>query len=182
MRLSTGHGPASASCLVIVQLSRREQTAPLRAVRVRRQGGEHFILAGNLMNTGGMTDRIFEIIELMLVWLIFTGTAEVWRVNQHFAVDILPSALAGSRYHEAYRAFVAVAGLLFVAVFTWKSLELLLRADDLSPYFSLPRRLWYAAMPVNGALMVLFSLRQLWTMLASARGGPRPGSVPGDRR
>jgi len=130
----------------------------------------------------GSLDWSDEIIELMLVWLIFTGTAEVWRVNQHFAVDILPSALAGSRYHEAYRAFVAVAGLLFVAVFTWKSLELLLRADDLSPYFSLPRRLWYAAMPVNGALMVLFSLRQLWTMLASARGGRCPGSSSGDRR
>ena len=120
----------------------------------------------------GSLDWSDEIIELMLVWMIFTGTAEVWRVNQHFAVDIVPLMLRGSRFEKAYSVFVTLAGLVFIAIFTWKSFELFLRADDLSPYFSWPRRLWYAAMPFNGALMVIFSLRQLWTTLARSPGVP----------
>ena len=129
----------------------------------------------------GSLDWSDEIIELMLVWMIFTGTAEVWRVNQHFAVDIVPLMLRGGRYAKAYSAFVTLAGLVFIAIFTWKASDLFLRAYDLSPYFSWPRRLWYGAMPINGTLMVAFSLRQLWTTLTNgpARKTELPGSVAG---
>ncbi|OFX05211.1 MAG: hypothetical protein A3D94_08045 [Alphaproteobacteria bacterium RIFCSPHIGHO2_12_FULL_66_14] len=59
-----------------------------------------------------------------------------------------------------------MAGLLFIAIFTYKSFELCQRAIDVSPYFSLPRRLWYAARPISGFLMMLFSVRRLWMALA----------------
>lgn len=127
----------------------------------------------------GSLDWSDEILELMLAWMIFTGTAEVWRINQHFAVDIVPLMLRGSRYEKAYSVFVTLAGLVFIAIFTWKSFDLFMRADDLSPYFSWPRRFWYAAMPCNGALMVIFSLRQLWTTLTRA---PADASVQPDPR
>jgi TRAP-type C4-dicarboxylate transport system permease small subunit len=109
-----------------------------------------------------------EIIELMLVWLIFCGSAEVWRINQHFAVDLVPLMFEGSRYEKAFRAFISFGCLVFIAVFTYRSFDLFQRAIDVSPYFSLPRQLWYAAMPVNGALMVGFSARQLVTILRTS--------------
>jgi TRAP-type C4-dicarboxylate transport system permease small subunit len=106
-----------------------------------------------------------EIIELMLVWMIFCGSAEVWRVNQHFAVDLVPLLITGTRFEKAFRAFISFGCLVFIAIFTYRSFDLFQRATDVSPYFSWPRKLWYGAMPVNGALMVAFSLRQLTTIL-----------------
>jgi TRAP-type C4-dicarboxylate transport system permease small subunit len=106
-----------------------------------------------------------EIIELMLVWLIFCGSAEVWRINQHFAVDLVPLMIEGTRFDKAFRAFISLGCLVFIAIFTYRSFDLFQRATDVSPYFSWPRKLWYGAMPINGALMVAFSTRQLLTIL-----------------
>lgn len=106
-----------------------------------------------------------EVIELMLVWLIFCGSAEVWRLNQHFAVDLLPLLIEGTRFEKAFRAFISFGCLVFIAIFTYRSFDLFQRAIDVSPYFSWPRKLWYGAMPFNGALMMGFSVRQLVTIL-----------------
>ena len=106
-----------------------------------------------------------EIIELMLVWMIFCGSAEVWRINQHFAVDLIPLTIEGTRFEKPLKAFISLGCLVFIAIFTYRSFDLFQRATDVSPYFSWPRKLWYGAMPVNGALMVGFSLRQLTTIL-----------------
>jgi TRAP-type C4-dicarboxylate transport system permease small subunit len=106
-----------------------------------------------------------EVIELMLVWLVFCGSAEVWRLNQHFAVDFVPLMFEATRFAKAFKLFISFGGLVFIAIFTYRSYDLFQRATDVSPYFSWPRKLWYGAMPFNGALMVGFSLRQLTTIL-----------------
>jgi TRAP-type C4-dicarboxylate transport system permease small subunit len=106
-----------------------------------------------------------EIIELMLVWMVFLGSAEVWRLNQHFAVDFVPLMFEGTWLAKGFKAFISLGCLVFIAVFTYRSYDLFQRATDVSPYFSWSRKLWYGAMPFNGALMVLFSLRQLIEIL-----------------
>jgi TRAP-type C4-dicarboxylate transport system permease small subunit len=106
-----------------------------------------------------------EVIELMLVWLVFCGSAEVWRLNQHFAVDFIPLMFEATRFAKAFKIFISLGCLVFIAIFTYRSYDLFQRATDVSPYFSWPRKLWYGAMPFNGALMVGFSLRQLITFL-----------------
>lgn len=116
-----------------------------------------------------------EIIELMLVWMIFLSAAEVWRMNQHFAVDLLPLMLEGTKAEKPIKLVIAVGSIVFIGIFTHRSYELFQRATDVSPYFSLPRKLWYGAMPLSGLLMLGFSQRQLVTLIAtpvSAR--PRP--------
>lgn len=115
------------------------------------------------------TDWSDEIIELMMVWLVFCGSAEVWRMRQHFFVEIGSVLMAATRWNKAYRVAIALGCLAFVAIFTYQSSDLFMRAVDESPYFSLPRRLWYAAMPVNGFLMCLFSLRELYALLLPGR-------------
>jgi TRAP-type C4-dicarboxylate transport system permease small subunit len=125
----------------------------------------------------GKLDWNDEIIELFLVWLIFTGSAELWRINQHFAVDVVPIMLEGSRYEKSFRIFLLVGCLIFISIFTYRSFDLFQRAIDVSPYFSLPRRLWYAAMPVNGLLMVLFSLRRLVMLIGQSAKDSRPPSA-----
>jgi TRAP-type C4-dicarboxylate transport system permease small subunit len=117
----------------------------------------------------GSLDWSDEILELMLVWLIFCGTAEVWRIRQHFHVEIVPLMLKARRYEHGYRIAIMFACFLFIAIFTNQSFDLCMRAGDLSPYFSWPRRLWYASMPFAGALMALFSLRELYELLVADR-------------
>ena len=117
----------------------------------------------------GSTDWSDEIIELMVVWMVFCGSAEVWRMRGHFFVEIIPMMMKSTHYDRAYRVFVACAGLLFVAIFTYQSFDLFMRAVDESPYFSLTRRLWYGALPLNGLLMCLFSLRELYELLLPVR-------------
>jgi TRAP-type C4-dicarboxylate transport system permease small subunit len=122
-----------------------------------------------------------EVIELMLVWLIFCGSAEVWRLNQHFAVDFVPLMFEATRFAKAFKAFISLGCLVFIAIFAYRSYDLFQRATDVSPYFSWPRKLWYGAMPFNGALMLGFSLRQLTTILLTpaadfmAKKHPPPG-------
>jgi TRAP-type C4-dicarboxylate transport system permease small subunit len=127
-----------------------------------------------VLMTANVTDRFVniakldwndEIIELMLVWLVFLGSAEVWRLNQHFAVDFVPLMFEGTRLAKPYKAFISLGCLVFIAIFTYRSYDLFERATDVSPYFSWPRKLWYGAMPFNGALMMGLSLRQLVTIL-----------------
>lgn len=122
-----------------------------------------------------------EVIELMLVWLVFCGSAEVWRMNQHFAVDFVPLMFEVTRFAKAFKIFISLGCLVFIAIFTYRSYDLFQRASDVSPYFSWPRKLWYGAMPFNGVLMVAFSLRQLTTILLTpaadlmVRKHPPPG-------
>lgn len=125
-----------------------------------------------------------EIIELMLAWMIFLASAEVWRMNQHFAVDLVPTMIEGTALAKPFKIFIALGCLVFVAIFTYRSFDLFQRASDVSPYFSLPRKLWLGSMPCSGALMVLFSLRQIATLVltpsqrnvAKDRGGIGSGS------
>ena len=106
----------------------------------------------------------------MLVWMVFLGSAEVWRNNQHFAVDLVPLMFEGTRMAKWFRAFISLGCLVFIAIFTYRSYDLFQRATDVSPYFSWPRKLWYGAMPCERALMVGFSLRQIGRTPAHAGG------------
>jgi TRAP-type C4-dicarboxylate transport system permease small subunit len=156
----------------------------LRGVSVALLVGILVLMVASVVNRFfpfGSLDWSDEILELMLVWMIFTGTAEVWRVNQHFAVEIGPLMVQGTRFERTYRAFIILACLVFIGIFTWKSLDLFLRADDLSPYFSWSRRLWYGAMPLNGLLMMLFSLRQLRAILPgkARKSADQPSTIVG---
>jgi TRAP-type C4-dicarboxylate transport system permease small subunit len=140
----------------------------LRAAAVALLIGILILMVANVTNrfiNFAKLDWNDEIIELMLVWMVFLGSAEVWRLNQHFAVDLVPLMFEGTRFEKPFRAFISFGCLVFIAIFTYRSFDLYQRATDVSPYFSLPRKLWYGAMPVNGVLMVLFSLRQLTTIL-----------------
>lgn len=140
----------------------------LRAVAVALLVGILVLMVANVFNrfvNVFTLDWNDEIIELMLVWMIFLGSAEVWRINQHFAVDLVPLMLEGTRFEKPLKVFISLGCLVFIAIFTYRSFDLFQRASDVSSYFSLPRRLWYGAMPFSGALMAMFSVRQLMTML-----------------
>jgi TRAP-type C4-dicarboxylate transport system permease small subunit len=129
----------------------------------------------NRILTVGTMDWSDEVIEFLTIWMVFCGSAEVWRTRQHFFVETVPGLVGATAHARAFQVLLALACLAFIAVFTWQSFELFQRAVDESPYFSLSRRLWYGAMPLNGALMTLFSVRELYA-LAAQRSTPPAAS------
>jgi TRAP-type C4-dicarboxylate transport system permease small subunit len=108
-----------------------------------------------------------EVVELAFAWMVFLGTAAVWRSHEHIAIDFIPQALAGSRVGRALDLVLGLLSLGFLAVFTWQGWRLTVLARDTSPMLTLPRPLWYAVLPVSGLVMIGYTLRGLWARFPS---------------
>ena len=112
-----------------------------------------------------------EIIELAFAWMVFLGTALVWINREHITIDFIPQALAGT---AAGRVIEVVAGLLvlwFLVVFTWQGWLLTLQSvGNTTPMLTLPKPLWYAAIPVSGCVMIVYTVSHT---LKAIRSAPR---------
>lgn len=106
-----------------------------------------------------------EIIELAFAWTVFFGSAALWRQRQHFRADMLVIALGKGMPRIAAEIAIELANLTFLAVFTWLACDLWLMANDVTSILGLPRRIWYAAMPLAGAVMIVYSLRDILLLL-----------------
>jgi TRAP-type C4-dicarboxylate transport system permease small subunit len=108
-----------------------------------------------------------EVARLCFVWMVFLGAASAVRRGAHFRLHLLIDRLGpGLR-----RATDLVVGLLVVVfggvlvaggVAMWP-----VARRQVSDSLELSMVWFYGALPVGGALMILFSLPQLWRL---ARG------------
>jgi TRAP-type transport system small permease protein len=112
-----------------------------------------------------------EIIELLFAWLVFAGAASLWRERGHFAVDLLVARLDGTALAEGLRMLLAALCIVFLAVVTVFSWQMLVSASDDSPVFAISKRFWYGVMPVSAVIMIGYSLRDF---VAAARALARP--------
>jgi TRAP-type C4-dicarboxylate transport system permease small subunit len=100
-----------------------------------------------------------EIVELAFAWMVFTGTAAVWRSHEHITVDFIPQALAGTRAGRVLDVIANVLVLGFLVVFTWQGWLLTIQSgSNTSPMLTLPKPLWYAVIPVSGLLMIVYTV------------------------
>jgi TRAP-type C4-dicarboxylate transport system permease small subunit len=106
-----------------------------------------------------------EVARLCFVWMIFLGAALAVRYSGHFRLHLLIDRLSARA-----RRRVDVAVLLVVIVFAF---VLLAGGMAIAP---IARRqvtdsleismLWfYGALPVGGALMIVYAVPQLWALL-----------------
>lgn len=103
-----------------------------------------------------------EILELIYAALVFYGAAAVWASGGHFSVgDWISGLLPGERARAFYRLIVQILSVLFLAVFLWYSIQLVMRASELSTVFQIPKSVMYSCMPVSSAIMLLYALRDL---------------------
>jgi TRAP-type C4-dicarboxylate transport system permease small subunit len=102
-----------------------------------------------------------EIVELIFAWMVFLGTAAVWRSNEHITIDFIPQALAGTRAGRVLEAVVCLLILAFLAVFTWQGWLLTLQAvGNRTPILELPKPAWYVVVPMSGVVMIGYTLRR----------------------
>lgn len=103
-----------------------------------------------------------EIIELLYAYLVFYGAAALWILRGHISVgDWIEKSIENPRRRHLYRTFIELLVLGFAAVFFYYSLRLTILALDVTNVFAIPKRVLYSCMPVAGAIMVIYSLRNI---------------------
>jgi TRAP-type C4-dicarboxylate transport system permease small subunit len=103
-----------------------------------------------------------EIIELLYAYMVFYGAAALWILRGHICVgDWIEKSIVNQRLRHLYRAFIELLVLGFAAVFFYYSLRLTILALDVTNVFAIPKRVLYSCMPVAGAIMVVYSLRNI---------------------
>jgi len=103
-----------------------------------------------------------EILEMLYGALVFYGAAAVWVSHDHFSVgDWLSKRLPGKRSRLVYRFLVELCSLVFIAVFFKYSLDLTLATSERTTAFAMPKTWLYACMPIGGAIMTAYSVKNL---------------------
>jgi TRAP-type C4-dicarboxylate transport system permease small subunit len=102
-----------------------------------------------------------EVIEWAFAWMVFLGTAVLWRERTHFRVDLIPNWLTGSRAGYILEIFLSLLSLVFFLVFTYEGGVLTMRTTDNSPILDLPKAFWYVIMPISGAAILGYTIRDL---------------------
>jgi TRAP-type C4-dicarboxylate transport system permease small subunit len=104
-----------------------------------------------------------EIIELLYAYLVFYGAAALWITRGHISVgDWIGGALVKHpRMRHLFRAAVETLVLVFVLIFFYYSQQLTERAIDVTNVFAIPKKVLYSCMPAAGAIMIVYSLRNI---------------------
>ena len=114
-----------------------------------------------------------EIVELAFAWMVFMGTAAVWRSREHITIDFIPQALAGTRAGRVLDAVVNVLVLGFLGVFTWQGWLLTLQSrGNTTPMLTLPKPLWYVTIPLAGLLMIGYTVARIVEDLRGGEAAP----------
>ncbi len=105
-----------------------------------------------------------EIVELAFAWMIFLCAADLCRQRKHFVVDLIPNLLAGTRTGRVLGIVLSLLSLAFLLVFTYQGIQLSILATDRSPYFELPKILWYGSLAISGLIMTGYAIRDSWLL------------------
>jgi TRAP-type C4-dicarboxylate transport system permease small subunit len=108
-----------------------------------------------------------EIARLCFVWVVFLGAAVGVKRGAHFGLHLLVDKLP-----ERARCLAAFVTPLVIITFSCVLVVQGLAFLEIGRFQQLPvmgiSKVWiYAAMPVGGALMILYSLQSLWRMVRS---------------
>ncbi|MGE5255546.1 MAG: TRAP transporter small permease [Hyphomicrobiales bacterium] len=104
-----------------------------------------------------------EIIELLYAYLVFYGAAALWITREHFSVGdwIGRKVITNATVRHMYRLVLEVLVLVFVLVFFYYSFRLTAMAQDVTNVFAIPKRVLYSCMPIAGAVMIVYSIRNI---------------------
>jgi TRAP-type C4-dicarboxylate transport system permease small subunit len=104
-----------------------------------------------------------EIIELFYAYLVFYGAAALWISKGHISVGdwIGSKIIQKATGRHLYRMVLESIALVFALIFFYYSLRLTALARDVTNVFAIPKSVLYSCMPVAGAIMILYSIRNI---------------------
>ena len=108
-----------------------------------------------------------EVARLCFVWMVFLGAASAVRRGAHFRLHLLIDRF-GPRLRRATDLLVGLLVVVFGGVLVAGGVAMWpVARRQVTDSLELSMLWFYGALPVGGALMILFSLPHLWRM---ARG------------
>ena len=106
-----------------------------------------------------------EVARLCFVWMVFLGAAVAVRRGAHFRLHLLIDRF-GPRLRYATDVAVGVLVLVFGAVLVAGGIAMYpVARRQVTDSLELSMLWFHGALPIGGALMILFSLPQLWRLL-----------------
>ncbi len=102
-----------------------------------------------------------EIVRGCFAYMVFFGAASLWLKRDHFQVDWLERSLGNAKVQWLLRSVIAILCLGFLAVMTFYGWVLFNKANAMTPILQIPERLFYAAIPISGAIMAAHTLAVL---------------------
>jgi TRAP-type C4-dicarboxylate transport system permease small subunit len=106
-----------------------------------------------------------EIARGCFVWLTLLGAAVGVKQHAHFRLHLVVDRLP-PRYQRAVAVLVLLVIMGFAGVLIQQGLVFLeLGRLQQTPVMGLPKKWIYVAIPIGGALMILYSLAPLWCAL-----------------
>ena len=110
-----------------------------------------------------------EVARLCFVWMVFLGAATAVRRGAHFRLHLLIDRF-GRRARRVTDLAVGLLVVGFGAVLVAGGIALWpVARRQVSDSLELSMLWFYGALPVGGALMILFSIPQLWGLVAGRR-------------
>lgn len=111
-----------------------------------------------------------ELAGLLFVWLTLLGSVAALRRRTHMVIGFFPR-LFGHRGQRMIGMYVMTAIVFFLAFMLVEGVTLTRATlDDKSAVLRLPIGLYYLSLPVAGGLMLLYAVRQVWTIRQSPHG------------
>jgi TRAP-type C4-dicarboxylate transport system permease small subunit len=103
-----------------------------------------------------------EVARLCFVWMVFLGAASAVRRGAHFRLHLLIDRF-GPRLRRANDLLVGLLVVVFGGVLVAGGVAMWpVARGQVSDSLELSMVWFYGALPVGGALMIVFSLPQLW--------------------
>lgn len=109
-----------------------------------------------------------EVVTALFAWMVFVGAAALWREHEHFAIDLVPDLVRGSRAETPLRLLLAVLSLIFAGALAWYGGVFAVRTTATTPILALPQAWIYACIPFSGAVMAIYACRDLVDALKRA--------------
>jgi TRAP-type transport system small permease protein len=101
------------------------------------------------------------VIEWLFAWMVFMGGARMWRDGEHFRIKFWEDRYKGKPAATVFNSIVEILSVIFLGVMTYYGFQLMLRAHDTTSVLVMSRRFWYLCIPVSGAIMIAYSIRNL---------------------
>lgn len=102
-----------------------------------------------------------EIVEMLTGWVIFFGAAALQRERNHFSLDFVKKKYEDRAAGKLINIFVYLISMIFILVLVYYGMDLCGRSNSLSTTLRIPKKMFYACIPISAAIMGIYLTRDV---------------------
>lgn len=164
--------PLPPTAVVVLERADRLLGRMLRSITVALLIALSALVASNIVAryTGLASMSWFdEVVSTLFAWFVFIGAGALWREREHFAISLIPPRLEHAFIGRTVAMLIALIGVGFALTLTWYGWDYVSRVSATTPVLQWPQAYAYACLPISGALMSAYAVRDLWLVLANTK-------------